>query len=196
MKFPKKKILNFMIVLTIGIAGGFLGAYSSYHSKSIEYDRRIYLLELEVVELNSTISNLKVEFFKALDKISVDQSLIKDLNSRITYLLAHVDIFYGNVSVDQARKLISSNISLVILDVRTPSEYESGHIKGAKNIPVDELETRIVELNRDIETLVYCRLGMRSTRAMHILNYHNFTKVYNMLGGIEAWKQAGYSTVP
>jgi len=196
MKFPKKKILNFMIVLTIGIAGGFLGAYSSYHSKSIEYDRRIYLLELEVVELNSTISNLKVEFFKALDKISVDQSLIKDLNSRITYLLAHVDIFYGNVSVDQARKLISSNISLVILDVRTPSEYESGHIKGAKNIPVDELETRIVELNRDIETLVYCRLGMRSTRAMHILNYHNFAKVYNMLGGIEAWKQAGYSTVP
>jgi len=196
MKFPKKKILNFMIVLTIGIAGGFLGAYSSYHSKSIEYDRRIYLLEVEVVELNSTISNLKPEFLKALDKISVHQSLIEDLKSRITYLQAHVDIFYGNVTVEQARKLISSNISLVILDVRTPSEYESGHIKGAKNIPVDELETRIVELNRDIETLVYCRLGMRSTRAMHILNYHNFTKVYNMLGGIEAWKQAGYSTVP
>ena len=196
MKFPKKKILNFMIVLTIGIAGGFFGAYSSYYSKFIEYDRRIYLLKLEVVELNSTISNLKVEFFKALDKISVDQSLIEDLKSRITYLLAHVDIFYGNVTVDQARKLISSNTSLVILDVRTPSEYESGHIKGAKNIPVDELETRIVELDRDIETLVYCRLGVRSTRAMRILNYHNFTKVYNMLGGIEAWKQAGYSTVP
>jgi rhodanese-related sulfurtransferase len=185
-----------MIVLTIGIAGGFFGAYSSYYSKFIEYDRRIYLLKLEVVELNSTIINLKAEFFNALDQISVDQSLIEDLKSRITYLLAHVDIFYGNVSVDQARKLISSNISLVILDVRTPSEYESGHIKGAKNIHVDELETRIVELDRDIETLVYCRLGVRSTRAMRILNYHNFTKVYNMLGGIEAWKQAGYSTVP
>jgi len=83
---------------------------------------------------------------------------------------------------------------LVVLDVRTQSEYESGHIYDAVLIPHTELETRISELagHENHNIIVYCRTGRRSVIASEILDSHNFTKVYNMLGGIQAWQSAGY----
>ena len=82
----------------------------------------------------------------------------------------------------------------IVLDVRTQSEYESGHIHGAVWIPVTELEARIGELtgHEDHEIIVYCKSGVRSVTASSILESNNFTKVYNMLGGIQAWQSAGY----
>lgn len=103
-------------------------------------------------------------------------------------------ISYGDITVEQAKELIETNPSLVILDVRTEWEFGNGHIEEAINIPVDDLQGKLGELNRNDEILVYCRTGVRSSRAMQILIENGFTKVYNMLGGIEAWKQAGYTT--
>jgi len=86
--------------------------------------------------------------------------------------------------------------NLVILDVRTKGEYDSGHIYGATLIPVADLPTRIGELAGHVndEILVYCGSGGRSQTASGILDSNGFTKVYNMLGGITAWKSAGYPT--
>jgi parallel beta-helix repeat protein len=83
---------------------------------------------------------------------------------------------------------------LVVLDVRTKSEYDTGHIYGTLWIPVDELESRITELSAhvDNEIIVYCKSGGRSVTASEILDNHTFTKVYNMLGGITAWSSAEY----
>jgi rhodanese-related sulfurtransferase len=86
--------------------------------------------------------------------------------------------------------------NLVILDVRTQPEYDSGHIYGAMLIPVGDLLTRIGELASHMNDpiLVYCGSGTRSKTASSTLDSNNFTKVYNMLGGLTAWKTAGYPT--
>lgn len=99
---------------------------------------------------------------------------------------------YVNLTVFEAKAMIDSNSSLVILDVRTLSEYDSGHIRNAKNIPVTELESRLDELNVNSEILVYCGVGGRSATASQLLVDNGFLHVYNMLGGITAWTDAGF----
>lgn len=96
------------------------------------------------------------------------------------------DIKYGHITVEQAKELIESVHSLLILDVRTPSDFRSGHIEGAINIPLEELQQRLGEIDPNDELLVYLRTGIRSSRAMQILADNGFSRVYNMLGGIEA----------
>jgi parallel beta-helix repeat protein len=88
--------------------------------------------------------------------------------------------------------MVASNPLLVVLDVRNQSEYNSGHIKNAKLIPVWELEARISELDENRETLVYCESGVKSATASQMLTEHGFNKVYNMLSGIMAWKAMHY----
>ena len=111
-----------------------------------------------------------------------------------------VDMFrndpeYGDVSIEEAIELMEENFELVILDVRTVSEYDEGHILGAINIPVEELETRTGELNEDDEILVYCRTGNRSTTAIDILEDAGFTKLYHMNEGINGWIAQGNPVV-
>jgi rhodanese-related sulfurtransferase len=102
---------------------------------------------------------------------------------------------YGDVTVQEARRLIEDKPDLVILDVRTASEYEEGHIEGAVNIPVQELSVRFDELSIEDELLVYCRTGNRSAQAVDILEDLGFTKIYRMFEGITGWIEAGYPVV-
>lgn len=99
---------------------------------------------------------------------------------------------YGDVTVEQASELIKKKPLLVILDVRTGWEFEDGHIDGATNIPVDDLEQRLGELDVNDEMLVYCRTGNRSTRAVQILRENGFNKNYHMVDGIMGWEREGY----
>ena len=99
---------------------------------------------------------------------------------------------YSNVAVSEANNLIDSNPSLVVLDVRTQSEYDSGHIRNAKLIPVSELGGRLNELDKTSEILVYCKSGARSATANQILVDNGFFHIYNMVEGVTAWISAGY----
>lgn len=99
---------------------------------------------------------------------------------------------YVDLTALEAKDMIDSHLSLVVLDVRTQEEYFSGHIRNAKLIPLAELEGRLGELETTSEILVYCGLGGRSATASQILVDNGFLHVYNMLGGITAWKNAGY----
>lgn len=103
---------------------------------------------------------------------------------------------YVDVDVETAYNMITNGSypDLLALDVRTQSEYDSGHIYSAVWIPRSELEARIDELagHEDHEIIVYCFSGGRSATASAILDSYNFTRVYNMLGGISAWQSAGY----
>ena len=105
------------------------------------------------------------------------------------------DVDYGNVSIDTASGLIEDNPDMVLLDVRTTTEYSEGHIKDAVNIPVDTLETRLDELSQDDEILVYCRTGNRSSTAVNILEENGFTKLYHMHEGISVWIEQGYPVI-
>jgi parallel beta-helix repeat protein len=94
---------------------------------------------------------------------------------------------YTNVNVVQAKTMIDSNPSLVVLDVRNQSEYVIGHIRNAVLIPLFELNSSLDQLNPNDEILVYCLAGSRSTSASEILVANGFLHIYNMAGGITAW---------
>jgi rhodanese-related sulfurtransferase len=102
---------------------------------------------------------------------------------------------YRNISVQQAQRMINHNSrNLVILDVRNQSEYDVGHLYDATLIPVFLLENRTIQIQDHIDDkiIVYCKAGARSTEACEILVEQGFTKVYNMIGGINAWMEADY----
>lgn len=73
--------------------------------------------------------------------------------------------------------------NITIIDVRTKEEYESGHIKGAINIPDTEIENE-VNYDKDKAIAVYCRTGVRSSEAAKTLEKMGYTKIYD-LGGIK-----------
>lgn len=102
---------------------------------------------------------------------------------------------YGDVSIQEAIELMEQKEDLVILDVRTVEEFESGHVEGAINIPVEELAERLDELSKNDELLVYCRTGNRSGNAVNILSDGGFTKIYHMHEGISVWIQQEHPIV-
>ena len=75
----------------------------------------------------------------------------------------------------------------LLIDVRSPGEFASGHIKGAINIPLGVLSDRIGELGpTQTELVLYCQSGMRSGRAVKFLKGKGFEKTHN-LGPMSAW---------
>lgn len=102
---------------------------------------------------------------------------------------------YGDVTVAEASNLIGDKPGLVILDVRSQSEYDDGHIEGAILIPNTEIADRLDELDKGDELLVYCRTGNRSGQAIEILEEAGFTKIYHMNDGISTWISEGYPVV-
>jgi rhodanese-related sulfurtransferase len=79
----------------------------------------------------------------------------------------------------------------LLIDVRTPEEFASGHIDGAVNIPVDSLQNRLNEVPDDQPIVVYCRSGNRSATASQILAQAGYTHIYD-LGGLNAWTAQGF----
>lgn len=75
-----------------------------------------------------------------------------------------------------------------LLDVRTPLEFEAGHIKGSINIPVDNLRSRLSEIPTDKEIVVYCQVGFRGYLAVQILKHHGFKHVKNLSGGFKTYE--------
>ena len=102
---------------------------------------------------------------------------------------------YGDVSIQEAVELMEQKTELVILDVRTVAEFNEGHIEGAINIPVGDLASRLDELSKNHELLVYCRTGNRSGSAVAILSDAGYTKIYHMHEGISVWIQQGHPVV-
>ena len=85
----------------------------------------------------------------------------------------------------EARRLVESGARLV--DVRTPEEYEAGHIAGAVNIPIRELDGRLGELApKEQPIVVYCKSGNRSGRAARMLKDAGYRAVHD-LGGMTRW---------
>lgn len=92
----------------------------------------------------------------------------------------------------EAKALIDEGKPLFILDVRQPEEFRSGHITGAKLIPLGELGKRIKELPTDKDILCVCASGSRSGVATQQLLKAGY-KAINMRGGMGSWYRAGYA---
>ena len=80
--------------------------------------------------------------------------------------------------------------SHLLIDVRTPEEFASGHIQNAVNISVETLQARLDEVPRGTPVVVYCRSGNRSASAAQILGEGGYQPVYD-LGGIQDWVAQG-----
>jgi rhodanese-related sulfurtransferase len=85
------------------------------------------------------------------------------------------------------------NPDFIILDVRTSSEFQDGHIEGALNIDVNlvSFSEEVEQLDRNATYLVYCRSGNRSRTALATMEDLGFTRVYHLTNGITQWVGAG-----
>ncbi|WP_339296172.1 sulfurtransferase TusA family protein [Paenibacillus sp. FSL W7-1279] len=92
----------------------------------------------------------------------------------------------SNVQLEE--KLRSSDVSIVVLDVREAAEFAFTHIPNAVSIPLGELDQRMDELNRADEIYVICRTGTRSDMAAHKLAANGFTGVVNVVPGMSDWR--------
>jgi rhodanese-related sulfurtransferase len=93
----------------------------------------------------------------------------------------------------EALLLIHGNPDFIILDVRTPEEFATGHIAGAVNLDYhsENFNEAVNLLNKNKSYLVYCQKGTRSGYTIDMMAVLHFGEVFNMLGGIEAWQAAG-----
>lgn len=99
------------------------------------------------------------------------------------------------LSVTEAVMLMSRKSALV-LDVREPDEFAQGHLQGARNIPLTQLEARLKELEkyREKPVMVICERGGRATKAAKLLKAQQFTALHVLKGGMQAWLEAKMPT--
>ena len=106
-------------------------------------------------------------------------------------------ISFKNISPASLCSIMSKKPGTILLDVRTPEEFNGtaqenfGRLKGAINIPIQELENRINELTkyRNKDIIVYCSHSHRSPQASYLLTQKGFTHISNMQGGMSVWNE-------
>ncbi|HEY4389901.1 MAG TPA: rhodanese-like domain-containing protein [Paenibacillus sp.] len=74
-----------------------------------------------------------------------------------------------------------------LVDVREVQEFKQGHIAGAVNIPLSQIERRLNEIQKDESVYLYCRSGMRSKQAAKLLSKHGYNQISQLNGGISVW---------
>lgn len=104
------------------------------------------------------------------------------------------------VSAKEAAGLIdehNGDNDFAILDIRTPGEFQSGHLQSAILIDFysQTFADRLSRLDKEKKFLIYCRSGNRSTRSLEIFKKLKFQKVYHMANGISTWKSEGFPVV-
>jgi rhodanese-related sulfurtransferase len=84
----------------------------------------------------------------------------------------------------------------VLLDVREPWEFEKARIAGAQLVPMREIVSRAAELDPQSEVVVLCHLGGRSMQVALFLEKQGFSRVHNLVGGVDAWARTVDPAVP
>ncbi len=104
------------------------------------------------------------------------------------------------ISPKQAQQLIQKekdNSNFAIIDIRTPTEFESGHIENASLIDYysKNFLKKMQKLDKNKIYLIYCRSSNRSTKALSLIKDMGFKSLYNMGKGINGWTENGYKIV-
>ena len=98
---------------------------------------------------------------------------------------------YRDLAPEDAQRELQADPKLRLLDVRTPQEFASHRLPNATLVPVQELDRRLHELDRDASWVVHCEHGQRSLYACALLAQAGFTKVANLRGGLAHWAACG-----
>ena len=139
-------------------------------TKKIKVKNRIYLIAaILLVGAFSGCSNKSIESNKEVSTVQKNVS-------------------FSNITPEEAKKRLAREKNIILLDVRTKEEYETGHIKDSMLMPVDTLREVSVKklVDKDATIFVYCRSGSRSSAAAKILVEQGYKNVFN-LGGIINW---------
>ena len=98
----------------------------------------------------------------------------------------------GEIATTELAERLEAGEPLVLLDVRTPGEFNEGHIEGAINIPLYSLESRLHELEeyRDRTIVAYCEVGPRAVGAVSLLAENDFDRVVLYRAGMSEWRKA------
>ena len=98
-----------------------------------------------------------------------------------------------DIEVAEFQQLISKN-NVQLIDVRTPVEFKKGHLKNAKLINFFDKDFKseiLKKIDKNKPVYVYCKSGGRSAKAAKIYKAAGFKKVFNLLGGFNAWSASG-----
>lgn len=98
----------------------------------------------------------------------------------------------GSLRVEDFKNKLSSDV--ILIDIRTLSEYNSGHIEGAKNIDYysNSFKAKLGQLDRSKTYLIYCRSGSRTGNTLEMMKNMGFREVYDLDNGIISWKGNGF----
>jgi len=99
-----------------------------------------------------------------------------------------------SITVSQLKELSKTPDTYVFVDVRTPSEFKSERIPFFINIPLPKIEEFCQSLKKDQTLVVSCHSGMRSAKAAQLVS-ESVSTIYNVEGGLQAWKQASFETI-
>ena len=92
-----------------------------------------------------------------------------------------------NIKVNELVAFLKSDPSILLIDVRSPQEYSSGHVEGFKNIPLDEVMAEPNAIPKDAPVVVMCHSGTRSLIASRTIELSGHNNVYNLVGGYMAF---------
>ncbi|MCC6328352.1 MAG: hypothetical protein IT174_07540 [Acidobacteria bacterium] len=101
------------------------------------------------------------------------------------------------ISATELKRRIDAGDDIQLIDVRQPDEYAFAKINGAKLIPLGEVVRRMNEIDPGRETVVHCKMGGRSAKAIEMLRQAGFAgELKNLRGGITAWSNEVDPKVP
>jgi molybdopterin/thiamine biosynthesis adenylyltransferase/rhodanese-related sulfurtransferase len=114
-----------------------------------------------------------------------------DQHEPITRLIDYEEfcnpVHQTDITPAQLSEKLTAGDAPVMIDVREPYEWQAGHISNATHIPLSQVPSRLDEIPRDRDVVMICRSGGRSGRAQEFLMQHGYTRVKNLVGGMQRW---------
>lgn len=106
-------------------------------------------------------------------------------------VFAQTGSFNEYVRPDEFQQKLKTEKDAVLLDVRTPEEVQQGYLKGSVNIDfkASDFKEKISKLDKNKTYFLYCAAGGRSGKTADMMEEMGFKKIYNLMGGIDAWQE-------
>lgn len=175
--------LQMTLKLIIDTEGKVLGAQGVGYEG---VDKRIDVIAT-VIRLNGTIKDLtELELSYAPPFSSA-----KDPVNMLGYVGENLLNNMSNLITPEQLSMMKKD-DYILLDIRSTMEFENGHVEGALNVPLETIRSRLIELDKGKDIVLYCRMGLNGYTADRILTQNGF-KVYNITGGYKSASMFDYN---